>query len=158
MAEMSFSTCCKSMSCAEAVMGTDLQLNREAVRGPLGRSTGQAYPSIRVRFDLTSRTRPRTKAGFPVPIQSRQRIEQRPRLFEIGRVEALGEPAVDRREKVAGFGVPLLIAVEPGKAHRSPQFPELSLLPLGDPQGFAIEFLSCLGMPLPQQQLAFVPV
>jgi len=36
-------------------------------------------------------------------------------------------------------------------------FARLPLL-FGDAQGFAIEFLSGLGMPLPQQQLAFVPV
>ena len=33
-----------------------------------------------------------------------QFVEQRLRLFQIGGVEAFGEPAVDRREKVAGFG------------------------------------------------------
>ena len=60
--------------------------------------------------------------------------EQRFCLFEIGRVETLGEPAVDRGEKVAGFGWVTLIAAEPGEAHGSAQFPELGPLLLGDAQ------------------------
>ena len=54
--------------------------------------------------------------------------EQRFWLFEIGRVETLGEPAVDWREKVAGFGVMALVAAEPGEAHGGAQFPELGPL------------------------------
>jgi hypothetical protein len=41
-------------------------------------------------------------------------IEQRLRLFEIRRGEAFGEPAIDRREEVAGFGATVLVAAEPG--------------------------------------------
>jgi hypothetical protein len=37
-------------------------------------------------------------------------VEQRLRLCEIGRVETFGEPAVDRREKVARFGTAALVA------------------------------------------------
>jgi len=73
-------------------------------------------------------------------------------------VEAFGEPAVDRRQKVAGFGAAALVAAEAGEAHGGAQFPELGTLLLGDAERFAIEFLGGLGMPLPQQQLAFVPV
>src|SRR5438270_12107735 len=68
-------------------------------------------------------------------------LEQCSCVFEIGRVEALGEPAVDRGEEVAGFGVAALVATEPGEAHGSAQFPQLGLLLLGDAQGFAIEYL-----------------
>ena len=42
-------------------------------------------------------------------------VEQRLRLLEVGRVEALGEPAVDRGEQVAGFGMAALVAAEPGE-------------------------------------------
>jgi hypothetical protein len=42
---------------------------------------------------------------------SRQFVEQRLCLFEIGRVEAFGEPAVDRREEVSGFGAAALVAI-----------------------------------------------
>src|SRR6266478_5813105 len=36
-------------------------------------------------------------------------VEQRLRVFEVGRVEAFGEPREDRREEVAGFGVTTLV-------------------------------------------------
>src|SRR5215469_17750578 len=87
-----------------------------------------------------------------------ERIEQRLRLSQIGRVEAFREPAVDWREKVAGFGVTALVAPEPGEARSSTQFPELGFLLHGDAECFAIQFLGGLGMPLSQQQLAFVPM
>src|SRR6516165_8945465 len=35
---------------------------------------------------------------------SRQLIEQPTRFFQIGGIETFGEPAVDRREQVTGFG------------------------------------------------------
>src|SRR5262249_9745010 len=38
------------------------------------------------------------------------------------------------------------------------QFPKFGFLFLGDAQGFSIQFLGRLGVPLPQQQLALVPV
>jgi hypothetical protein len=56
------------------------------------------------------------------------------------------------------FGVPALVAAEPGEAHGRAQFPELGSLLLRDAWGIAIQFLSGLGMPLPQQRLAFVPI
>jgi hypothetical protein len=52
-------------------------------------------------------------------------VEQRFCLFEIGHREAFGEPAVDRREKVAGFDVTSLVATQTGEAHDAAQFPEL---------------------------------
>src|SRR5262249_53802748 len=70
------------------------------------------------------------RAGFrlmPV-VGSRQFAEQRLRLFKVLCVEAFDEPAVDRREKVAGFGVATLVAAEPGEARGGAQFPELGLL------------------------------
>ena len=54
---------------------------------------------------------------------SRQLVEQRLRLFQIGSVEAFGEPAVDRREAITGFGSAILVTLEPGEAHRCAQFP-----------------------------------
>jgi hypothetical protein len=73
--------------------------------------------------------------------------EQRFCLSEIGRVEPLGEPAVDRREKVAGFLAPTLLTTQPGIAHGSAQLPELGLLAPGDAEGFAVQVLGGLGMP-----------
>src|SRR4029077_2169609 len=63
-----------------------------------------------------------------------KRVQQRLRLFKIGRVETFGEPTVDRREEVAGFPVATLIAAESCKAHRGAQFPHLGLLLSGDAQ------------------------
>src|SRR5207244_4205588 len=56
------------------------------------------------------------------------------------------------------FGAPTLVPSELGKARSGAQFPEFGLLLLCDAQGFAIQFLGGLGMPLPQQRLAFVPI
>ena len=47
---------------------------------------------------------------------SRQLIEQRLCFFQIGGVEALGEPAVEGREQVARLAPPALLAPEPGEA------------------------------------------
>ena len=47
---------------------------------------------------------------------SRQLIEQRLRLHQVGRIETFGEPAVDRREDVAGFSVAALVAAKPCEA------------------------------------------
>jgi len=77
---------------------------------------------------------------------------------EVGCVEPLCEPIVNRREEVAGLGMAVLVEAQAGEAHCRAQFPKLSFLLLGDAHGFAVEFLGGFGMPLPQQQLAFVPV
>ena len=39
-------------------------------------------------------------------------LQQRLRLLEIGRVKALGEPAIDRRQQLAGLGVLALLLPE----------------------------------------------
>src|SRR6516162_3974968 len=89
---------------------------------------------------------------------SPQIVQQCPCPPQIRGVEPLDEPAIDWSEEVAGFGTAALVVTEPGEAHGGAQFPELGFLLLGYPEGFAIEFLGGLGMPLPQQQLTFVPV
>src|SRR5216684_1105096 len=58
-----------------------------------------------------------------------QRVEQRLGLLKIGRIEALCEPGIDRAEEIAGFIAFALVAPEPGKAARGPQFPKLRVLP-----------------------------
>jgi hypothetical protein len=45
------------------------------------------------------------------------------------RVEALGEPAIDRREETTGFSALALIAPEAGEAHASTQLQEFRGLP-----------------------------
>ena len=39
-----------------------------------------------------------------------ERVKQRLCLFQIGRIEAFSEPAIDRCEKVAGFAAAALVA------------------------------------------------
>ena len=64
-----------------------------------------------------------TKRPFRNSLSGVQLVEQRLRLLQIERVEAFGEPAIDRGEKIAGL-IPLaLIALEPRHAHRRAQFP-----------------------------------
>src|SRR6202048_12590 len=59
---------------------------------------------------------------------SRQLVEQRLCLFQVGGVEAFGEPAVDRPEEVAGFGAPALLAPEAGEIAGGAQFQRFRLL------------------------------
>ena len=40
----------------------------------------------------------------------RQLVEERLGLLQVQRVKALGEPAVDRRQQLVGFGPPSLLA------------------------------------------------
>ena len=87
-----------------------------------------------------------------------QLVEQRFRVFQVWGAEALREPAVDWRQEVAGFFASALVAAESCEARSRTQFPELGALLFGDAQGFAVQGLSGLGMALPQQQLAFVPM
>src|SRR5262249_18285738 len=87
-----------------------------------------------------------------------QLVEQRLRFLEIGRAETFREPVVDRGEELAGFDAPPLVAPQSGEARSGAQFPEFRLLLLGDAQGFAVQFRGGLSVPLPQQQLTFVPI
>ena len=52
-----------------------------------------------------------------------QLVEQRLGLLQIERIEGLGEPAVDRREKIVGLVSLALIAPEPRQARRRPELP-----------------------------------
>jgi hypothetical protein len=60
--------------------------------------------------------------------------------------KTFGEPAVYRREQIAGFGAPALVAAESGEARGRAQFPKLRILLSGDAQRFAKKFLGAFGM------------
>jgi hypothetical protein len=64
---------------------------------------------------------------------SRQFVEQCLCLLKVGCVEAFGEPAVDRREEVEGFGQTGLVAAKLSQAYCGAQFPDLSVLLLSEP-------------------------
>ena len=53
---------------------------------------------------------------------SRQLVEQPLCFFQVLGVEALGEPAVDGREQVAGVCAAALVAMKPGQVRGSAQF------------------------------------
>src|SRR5262249_3585911 len=73
---------------------------------------------------------------------SRQFVEQCLCLFQVGRIEPLGEPAVDWSEEIAGFGSPALLAPQPGEVHDSTQFQRFRLLSLRDADRLAQERLA----------------
>src|SRR4029077_21024970 len=57
-----------------------------------------------------------------------QLIEQRLRFLQIERIEALGEPAVDRRDKITSLIPFALVTPQPRHAHRRTEFPGFGLL------------------------------
>jgi hypothetical protein len=61
--------------------------------------------------------------GGSSAVLSAQRVEQRLGLLQIGRIEALREPAMDRPQEIAGVVAFALVAPQPAKAAGSPQFP-----------------------------------
>ena len=71
----------------------------------------------------------------------RQLVEQRLGVFQIGGVEAFGEPAVDRREQLACLATPALLAPQPGEARGGAQFLAASALLAGDREGGAKRLL-----------------
>src|SRR6516162_7715920 len=100
---------------------------RRASLAPTSVSTRAAPLSVSVSSISTtrcgmSRTRLTTEREARLRIE---RVKQRLCLFQIGCVEALGKPAVDRREQVVGLGTAALVAPQPGEASRGAQFPEL---------------------------------
>lgn len=62
-----------------------------------------------------------------------QLIEQGLSLFQIGSVKSLGEPVVDRCEKVAGFFQFTLLSPQPDETRRSAEFERLRTLIVGNP-------------------------
>jgi hypothetical protein len=75
----------------------------------------------------------------------RELRQQCPRVLQIPRVEAFGEPAVDGGEEGAGSVALALALPEPRQTDRGPQLEQLGLLPLGDLQGSAEERLRLRG-------------
>jgi hypothetical protein len=69
------------------------------------------------------------------PGLSRQLLQEPLRLLEVGRVKALGEPAIDRCQQRVGFGVLALLLPQSRQAHGGPQFQRFRLLAAGHVQG-----------------------
>ena len=62
----------------------------------------------------------------------RELAQESPCLFEVSGVEALGEPAVDRREQIESFHPPALLAPQSGEITDGAQFQRFCLLGLCD--------------------------
>jgi hypothetical protein len=76
---------------------------------------------------------------------SAELVEQCPGSLQIGRIEALGEPVVDRAEQFVCLGPPALVAPQPGEAHRGAQLPQPCALVAADRQGLLATSLGFLG-------------
>src|SRR5262249_6478819 len=125
--------------------------NRSRRRGPCWACGTPAPPRTRTEhgqqlcccysceIKYSNRRTVTAEVGTP---RSGQLVEQRLRLDEVTRVEALGEPGVDRGQQRAGFGALALALPEAGKARRSTQLEGLRLLCRRDLERAAEE---CLG-------------
>ena len=82
-------------------------------------------PTLHARFPLQSRRRPHMAIRVIRTMRissSRQLIEQRLRLLQVGGVESFGKPAIDWGDEVAGFGAPTLLASQPAEIADGAQF------------------------------------
>src|SRR5713101_5911836 len=64
-----------------------------------------------------------------------QLLEQRLRLLQICRIKALGEPAVDWRQQLAGRGAFTLALPQASQTHGGAEFEGFGLLAAGDSEG-----------------------
>jgi len=96
-------------------------LSRAAARPPITDREAQGW---RGRDGPAADSCAATKSGrFRNCLSGVQLVEQSLGLLQIERVEAFGEPAVDRSEEIVGLLPLALIAPEPRHAHRRAQFP-----------------------------------
>ena len=93
----------------------------EMQNGMVERNTGLP-PERRIEFRVGIHKRACRKNERSA-ISAGKFVEQRISLFQIERIEALREPAIDRGEKIAGLLPLALIAPEPRHAHCRAQFP-----------------------------------
>jgi hypothetical protein len=119
--------------------------NRERLHQALGyRTPAAVYRAAGLSAVATTATpqeAPGAAAGARERLQLRQ---QRLRLDQVARVEAFGEPGVERGEESAGRVALALALPEPRQAGGCAQLERLGLLPPGDLQGLAEERLHLL--------------
>jgi hypothetical protein len=104
-----------------------------------------------------SRDRPRNYSAISITNPALYQLgEEFCGVFQIGGVEALGEPAVDGRKKFARLGPPALLAPEAGEARRGAQFVAPRALLSGYRQGGAERVLGLrrIGIWQPTGELA----
>ena len=81
-------------------------------------------------------------------------IEQRPCVFQIGRVESLGEPAVDRRKELAGFIMLSLRLPKAAEPDRGTQLEGFCLLTARHVRGMVQSALSVRLLAAAEQEIA----
>jgi hypothetical protein len=74
----------------------------------------------------------RNKFGHQNSLSVVRFVEQRLGRPQVKRLEALGEPVINRSEKIAGLLPSALLVPQLRQAHRSTQFPGLCLLLAGN--------------------------
>ena len=94
--------------------------------------------------------------GPPLPggsTISRQLLQQRFGLLQVGGVKALGEPAVDLRQELVSGSTPALTLSQATQAHGGPQLPRLGLALARYGKGLLEAGFGCLHLRdgLPQQ-------
>jgi hypothetical protein len=95
-------------------------------------------------------------AHFEQRILRTQLVEQRLCIFQIGGVEAFGEPAVDFGEHRARLITPVLFREQASESRCRAQLPQFSALALRNPDDLAetVFGFRCTGCALQQQQLS----
>src|SRR4051812_4068051 len=71
-------------------------------------------------------------AQFASSTSSPKLVEQSPRVPQVRRVEALGEPSADRGEQIMRLSPPPLVLPETGEARRGAQLPQPRTLGAGN--------------------------
>src|SRR4051794_35204015 len=87
-----------------------------------------------------------------------QLLQQQLGLLQVERIKSFGEPAVNGREKITGFAVPVLFAPEARQADRCLQFQELCALQLRYREGLMIASLGRGWIACGIQQIAAQPM
>jgi hypothetical protein len=110
-----------------STLATSLKPGRPLTPWPAS-ELGQTRPKLALPDLIRSRAQQSCQrdyktlgAGFRLLANSCQLVEQRLGVLQIGGLEALGEPAVDRREKAVGRGASALLGPETGEAGRGTQ-------------------------------------
>jgi hypothetical protein len=89
-----------------------------------------------------------------------QRLQQGLGLLKVGRVQALGKPAVDRRRQLVGISVLTLLLLQSTQAHSGPQLIGPGLLAASNAQGL-LEASFCPGRlrdGLAQEEFGLEPI
>src|SRR5229473_1837814 len=143
------------MSCSPARHGYWEPSMRLEVNWP--RQMARDAPALR---RTSSRTCDRRGCHFRISrnaCSGSQLVEQGLGVFQVARVEALGEPTVDFGEHLARLAAAPLLVEQPSEAHRYAQFPRLGALAPSDIDSFAKRFFRLYDVCLMAPEQQFTP-